>query len=291
MANGADGPQRAKPVTVAGKGLLTPLSIIALFLTLTETVLGIAVTQTSGSVQIALTCFVISFPVFVAAAFFKILSKKPWHFYAPSDYAGLDPRRFVDALRGEVDQKVAALFAADPNAGKAPTVPQFEDAKRIEQFVRPFDLSVVQQQVLDLARDYEHTRAFVPVGDERTHRMEVIITKMRMLALAALRLLAELTRSPSLGARLAAIAFLQVQPSPEYLQWLAERLAEDPGAFHGYHAAVALRSAAHFLGTFHREEVQRAIETARRTAREDSKGADAFKVVDDAERVLHASSR
>jgi hypothetical protein len=34
---------------------LTPLWIVSLFLTLTETVLGVAVTQTAGGVQIALT--------------------------------------------------------------------------------------------------------------------------------------------------------------------------------------------------------------------------------------------
>jgi hypothetical protein len=173
-----------------------------------------------------------------------------------------------------VDQEATTLIATDPNAGKAPTAQQIEEAKKIE--ARRFDLSVVRQQVLDLARDYEHTRAFLPVGGERTHKMEVIITKMRMLALAALPLLPELVSSPSLGARLAGIAILQVQPSPDYLQWLAARLAEDPGSFHGYHAAVALRSAAHVLGISHREEVQRAIETARKMAREGSKGADAF---------------
>src|SRR4051794_33039024 len=73
MAGEVKKSQRAKAVTAAGKGILTPLSIIALFLTFSETVLGIAVTQTSGSIQVALTCFVTSFPVLVAAAFFAIL--------------------------------------------------------------------------------------------------------------------------------------------------------------------------------------------------------------------------
>jgi hypothetical protein len=192
-------------------------------------------------------------------------------------------------LQEVVDREATTVVATDPNAGKAPTAQQFEEAKKIE--AHRFDLSVVRQQVLDLARDYEHTRAFLPFGSERTHKMEVIITKMRMLALAALPLLPELVSSPSLGARLAAIAILQVQPSPDYLQWLAARLAEDPGSFHGYHAAVALHSAAHMLDVTHREEVQRAIETARKMAREDSKGADAFKKLDEAERALQAPSR
>ena len=58
---------------VKEKVRLTPLSVIALFVAFSETVLGIAATQTSGGVQVALTCFVLMFPLPVAAAFFVIL--------------------------------------------------------------------------------------------------------------------------------------------------------------------------------------------------------------------------
>jgi hypothetical protein len=71
---------------------LTPLWIVSLFLTLTETVLGVAVTQTVGGVQIALTVFVLGFP------FFLILWSRPWVFYSPGEYGDTDVGRYVDAL-------------------------------------------------------------------------------------------------------------------------------------------------------------------------------------------------
>jgi hypothetical protein len=79
-------------------GRLTPLWIVSLFVTLTETVLGVAATQTEGGVQIALTVFVLGFPVLVAAAFFLILWHKSWAFYSPGEYGNVDPARYVEAL-------------------------------------------------------------------------------------------------------------------------------------------------------------------------------------------------
>ena len=80
------------------RGRVTPLWIVASFLTLTEATLCYAVTQVSGGVQIALTAFVIAFALIVACGFFAILWKKPWVFYAPSEYGNIDPRHFRSAL-------------------------------------------------------------------------------------------------------------------------------------------------------------------------------------------------
>jgi hypothetical protein len=89
----------ANKTTDPGKGRpLTPLWIISLFLTLTETVLGVAVIRTEGGVQIALTAFVVAFPLLVAAAFFTILWTRPWVFYAPTEYGSVDPALFVGTL-------------------------------------------------------------------------------------------------------------------------------------------------------------------------------------------------
>lgn len=63
-----------KPAERQKERRLTPLWIISLFVSLTEVVLGTAVTQTVGGVQIALTAFVMSFPLLVASAFFAIFS-------------------------------------------------------------------------------------------------------------------------------------------------------------------------------------------------------------------------
>jgi len=40
----------------------------------------------SGGIQIALTVFVLSFPVLIAVSFFSILWYKPYVFYSPSEF-------------------------------------------------------------------------------------------------------------------------------------------------------------------------------------------------------------
>jgi hypothetical protein len=91
---------QAPRAKVAGSkgGRLTPLWIVSLFVTLTETVLGAAATQTAGGIQIALTIFVLCFPVFVAGAFFMILWHRSWVFYSPGEYGSVDPSKYVDVL-------------------------------------------------------------------------------------------------------------------------------------------------------------------------------------------------
>jgi len=85
---------------------VTPLWIVAAFVTLTEAVLGYALTKVTGNVQTALTVFVIAFALLVAGAFFVILWNRPYVFYPPSEYGSIDPKAFVSALRPQVPQKV-----------------------------------------------------------------------------------------------------------------------------------------------------------------------------------------
>jgi hypothetical protein len=80
-------------------GKITPLWVVASFLTLTEITLGYAVTKVSGGIQEALTWFVIVFAVSVAIAFFAILWNRPWVFYSPSEYGNVDPEKFMSAMR------------------------------------------------------------------------------------------------------------------------------------------------------------------------------------------------
>lgn len=78
---------------------LTPLWVISLFISLTETVLGMAVTKTTGGVQLMLAVFVIVFPVLIASAFFLLLWFRPHHLYAPSDYStSPGVREYVEAV-------------------------------------------------------------------------------------------------------------------------------------------------------------------------------------------------
>lgn len=66
--------------------LINPLSIIFLFFSFTEVMLGYVVFKTAGGIQIALTTFVVIFPAAVATAFFVFLWSKPEHLYAPKDF-------------------------------------------------------------------------------------------------------------------------------------------------------------------------------------------------------------
>jgi hypothetical protein len=80
--------------------------VISLFVSFTEITLGAATTQTTGGVQVALTAFVIVFPMLVAAAFFAVLWARPWAFYSPQEYSGVDARSFIEALQGKPDKIV-----------------------------------------------------------------------------------------------------------------------------------------------------------------------------------------
>lgn len=85
------------------KLVVTLLWIIALFvfISLTETVLGIGVIQTSDGVQIALTAFVIAFPLLVAGTFLVTLWVKNWVFFPPSEFgSGTNVEFFVQAMSG-----------------------------------------------------------------------------------------------------------------------------------------------------------------------------------------------
>jgi hypothetical protein len=155
-----------------------------------------------------------------------------------------------------------------------------------ESPIPPFDQTVIRQQVLNLSREYEDIRKIMPAGSERTKKMEDVILKIKPLALAARPLLPELVRSSSVGEQLAAIAILQEQPDLKHLEWLLQRTAEDPGSFHGYHAAQAWFQAVRVLGPFDREALQKAIEEVKTSASAETKGAEAFKVLGRAEMYL-----
>ncbi len=77
---------------------ITPLWIVVVFVSLAETVIGVALTQTVGTVQLYLTYFVTLFPAGVASAFFLIIYRKAWVFYAPWEYRGPSE---IQAFRGD----------------------------------------------------------------------------------------------------------------------------------------------------------------------------------------------
>ncbi|MEQ1862786.1 MAG: hypothetical protein ABMA13_22930 [Chthoniobacteraceae bacterium] len=87
-----------EPTQLRKTPTITPLWIIAGFLSLTEVTLGYATTQVTGAVQWALAIFVMTFAILVLIAFFVILWNRPWVFYAPSEYGNIHPKDFMAAF-------------------------------------------------------------------------------------------------------------------------------------------------------------------------------------------------
>ncbi|MBI1348733.1 hypothetical protein GC163_20870 [bacterium] len=145
-------------------------------------------------------------------------------------------------LRKAVNREAEAVIQQNPDAAKGITQEQARAAERIDRLAVKGDNDLARQQMQSLAFEYEAIRASMPSSDERTRKMEKIVTKMRTLAVACYPYIMEFSGSDSPGQRLAAVAILQLKPNPEFYPWLADRLkVETP--FVGYHAAVALLSA------------------------------------------------
>jgi len=102
---------------------INPLWIISLFMTFSETVLGIAAFNTSGEIQIALTVFVIIFPLLVAIGFFSLLWFRPEHVYAPKDFGNdesflksiSEARKSREGLRtldGDIEERITNVLTS-----------------------------------------------------------------------------------------------------------------------------------------------------------------------------------
>ena len=95
---------------------VTPLTIVAAFLGITEVVLGYVIGHVTGGVQVAFTIFVMVFTLAVAGSFFAILWYRPWVFYPPSEYGDVDPQQFMSAIRQPiVSQQVELAKSVENN--------------------------------------------------------------------------------------------------------------------------------------------------------------------------------
>ena len=166
---------------------------------------------------------------------------------------------FADTVRPHLVKVLSEIV----HAGEPPS----SVAERTSLATSDADSALVLVRVSSLADEYTDTRRSMPSGDARTRRMEVIASKMRSLAQAAFPHLPELAASEHPGLRLAAIEVLQGVPDARWLDWLADRFA--PGAetpFVGYHAAVALATAARDLEDEHLPELRSALTHAKQLA-------------------------
>ena len=157
-----------------------------------------------------------------------------------------DRSEFSQTLRHHLNLVLAPMFSGKTQLSEA--------AHRLGSIALAND-ETIKGRILDLARQYVELRRNMKPSDERTRRMEVLITEMRTLAFTAYPLLSELTQSipadegrdAKAGERLAAVALLQATPDLDYVEWLAGRLA-DERPFLGYQAAIALLTAVRSLG-------------------------------------------
>ncbi len=131
---------------------VTPLWIVAAFVTLTEAVLGYALTKVTGGVQVALTMFVIAFALLVASAFFLILWNRPYVFYPPSEYGSIDPKAFVSAIRQDVPPKIVeqAQLVASVERDPADADAQFRLIDSMLDEIHRQHLILMHEQSCDL---------------------------------------------------------------------------------------------------------------------------------------------
>jgi hypothetical protein len=151
----------------------------------------------------------------------------------------------------------------DPPLGQ-PVVTTQHERQSAEQIVEvaPIDQPLVALAPLrSLAAEYEQIRRDGDYGKDRTKKMAEIARKMKAFALVAAQYLPQLTESNSPGERLAAIVALQMQFDPKYINWLAERLVEEP-AFPAYQAASAFLARLPTVGMGEAQAIKDAVKSA-----------------------------
>jgi hypothetical protein len=162
---------------------------------------------------------------------------------------------FADLVRPHLVQVISGILRPGQNLSAAAT--------RVEQLTPAAEVEETRRKITELAREYEKLRHDLPSSDTRTRKMEVVASRMRTLAVSAYPHISEFANSDSPGLRLAAVSTLEAVPGTDHLIWLAERLsAEKP--FIGYHAALALLTAARTLEVEDLPKVRESITQARR---------------------------
>jgi hypothetical protein len=171
---------------------------------------------------------------------------------------------------------------------------QVEGARTLKRSLQSAGVDVeeaarsARDQVHSLALEYENTRSSMASGPDRTYEMNLILAKMRTLALLIKPLIASLSSSNMAGERLAAIAALQVEPDFKYAGWLAERMTvEQPFVF--FCATVALRQIVVTQSYSDRSQLKAYLENALRILQGFSEGvpdANSIETLEDALRLL-----
>ncbi len=157
-------------------------------------------------------------------------------------------RNAVDSARSQASE--ASPTKTDPAKQLQEAGKQIRDAGKdaasLDEKLDATNLSetgaryAARRVLLGLAEEYDRVRLAMPSGPERTRKMNEIAAGMRTLAFEGLSLRTELTKSDSVGKRLAAICMLQIEPRPRYFRWLVERVRTEKQPFVLFQAALAI---------------------------------------------------
>jgi hypothetical protein len=164
---------------------------------------------------------------------------------------------FTEHLRGGLLRAIRDILLEESNA------PPAEIPARQEITVDAGS----EREILDLAAEYERIRREMPASGSRTSQMAGVFARMKAKAARVQPLLSKFEKGSSPGARLAAIAILQMFPDEQHLDWLAVRLdPEEEKPFIGYQAAVALAEAVRGLSCMQAKHIRDALTEAKRLA-------------------------
>jgi hypothetical protein len=197
-----------------------------------------------------------------------------------------DRDSFADVARAHLNLVLGRIFST--------ASAQREAMQRISSTAMEKD-SAVERKLMALALEYVHIRKYVAWTSDgkRDRKLEAITTRMKALAFAAYPLLPKLIESvpenegedERAGERLAAVAMLEALPNPEFLDWLARRLADEQ-PFIAYHAALAFLFATRTLERLHHQKLADAISKAKTAAANREFVETARRILDDAENEL-----
>ena len=176
---------------------MTPLWVISLFVSLTEVVTGIAVTQATGSIQVALTVFVMVFPLLVASAFFVILWDRHWVLYPPTEFVGIDVKEYMNSMlrrkiRSEQPPKMTDFPDEEGEAGSntkvKPTKPQLPPGITNTLGWRDEQIKEKLEQVKKEKLDWDNTTGsarkwWQAFEKENTHRYALVLRLAEELAI------------------------------------------------------------------------------------------------------------
>jgi hypothetical protein len=171
-----------------------------------------------------------------------------------------DMQDYKDIVAQELSNAAPAveLPSGQPSV---PSASERQAAERVLQAAPSDRPEEILAPMLALAADYENVRSEMTFGSPRTRKMTEIANRMKPLALVTAPFLPQLTASSSSGIRLAAVIILQMKFDPTYIDWLANRLIEEP-AFVGYQAASALLARVCIIGGPERQRIKAAVQAA-----------------------------